>query len=98
MQATARAETAYMGALDVARAQRSKSLELRVATSLPRFWESQGKEDEARDLLAPVYDWFAEGHETRDLEAVGKLFLSRGEPRSAVQHASLLTITRDIAA
>ena len=67
MQATARAEIAYMGALDVARAQRSKSLELRVATSLARFWQSQGKDDEARDLLAPVYDWFTEGHDTRDL-------------------------------
>jgi predicted ATPase len=42
-------------------------LELRAATSLARLWQRQGKRDVARDLLAPVYGWFTEGFDTRDL-------------------------------
>ena len=41
--------------------------ELRAATSLARLWQSQGKTQEPRDLLAPVYDWFTEGFDTADL-------------------------------
>jgi len=48
----------------VARAQRAKSWELRAATSLARLWLHQGKHDEARDLLAPIYSWFTEGLDT----------------------------------
>jgi predicted ATPase len=44
-----------------------EGLELRAATSLARLWQRQGKRDVARDLLAPVYGWFTEGFDTRDL-------------------------------
>jgi len=55
-------------ALVVAHAQRAKSWELRAAMSLARLWRDQGKRDEARDLLAPIYGWFTEGFETMDLK------------------------------
>ena len=51
-------------ALDIAKTQRARSLELRAATSLARLWRDQGKRTEARDLLAPVYNWFTEGLDT----------------------------------
>jgi hypothetical protein len=54
-------------ALDLARAQQAKSLELRAAMSLSRLWQQQGKRTEARELLAPVYGWFTEGFDTADL-------------------------------
>jgi predicted ATPase len=61
-------------ALDVARHQQAKSLELRAAMSLARLWQYQGKHGEARDLLAPIYNWFTEGFNTADLqEAKGLL-------------------------
>jgi predicted ATPase len=62
------AETSFREALDVARRQSAKSDELRAATSLARLWQQQGRRQEARDLLAPVYDWFTEGFDTRDLK------------------------------
>ena len=62
------AETCFQKALDVARHQQAKSWELRAATSLARLWQSQGKRTEARDLLAPVYNWFTEGFDTADLK------------------------------
>lgn len=61
------AEECFHRALDIARAQEAKSLELRAATSLARRWRDQGKHAEARKLLAPVYDWFTEGFDTGDL-------------------------------
>jgi predicted ATPase len=65
---TADAEACYLKALEVARAQEARSLELRAATSLARLWHQQGRHDEARDLLAPVYGWFTEGFGTADLK------------------------------
>jgi predicted ATPase len=52
----------------MARQQRAKSWELRAATSLARLWLNQGEREQARDLLAPVYGWFTEGFDTRDLK------------------------------
>jgi predicted ATPase len=62
------AETWLQRALDVARRQEAKSLELRAAMSLARLWQQQGKHDAARDLLAPIYGWFTEGFDTADLQ------------------------------
>jgi predicted ATPase len=64
----AEAETWLQRALDVARHQEAKSLELRAAMSLSRLWQQQGKQAEARALLAPVYGWFTEGFDTADLQ------------------------------
>jgi predicted ATPase len=65
---TAEAEAAFQPALEIARAQDAKSLELRTATSLARLWQSQGKRTQAYDLLAPIYGWFTEGFDTADLK------------------------------
>jgi predicted ATPase len=62
------AEACFHHALAVARRQQAKSLELRAAMSLARLWQQQGKRAEARELLAPVYDWFTEGFDTADLQ------------------------------
>ncbi len=62
------AEQCFHQALEVARRQEAKSLELRAATSLARLWQGQGKTVEARELLAPVYNWFTEGFDTADLK------------------------------
>jgi len=62
------AETWFQQALDVARRQEAKSLELRAAMSLARLWQQQGKRQKAHDLLAPVYNWFTEGFDTADLQ------------------------------
>ena len=60
------AETWLQRALDVARRQEAKSLELRAAMSLARLWQQQGKRTEARTLLTPIYAWFTEGFDTAD--------------------------------
>jgi predicted ATPase len=62
------AEAWLQRALDVARRQQAKSLELRAAMSLCRLWQQQGKRDEAHALLAPIYGWFTEGFDTADLQ------------------------------
>ena len=62
------AETWLRRALDVARRQEAKSLELRAAMSLSRLWQQQGKQTEAHALLAPIYGWFTEGFDTVDLQ------------------------------
>jgi predicted ATPase len=67
-QAEEEAETCFQQALDVARRQEAKSLELRAAMSLARLWQQQGKRVAARELLAPVYGWFTEGFDTADLQ------------------------------
>ena len=61
-------ETCFCQALDVARRQQAKSLELRTAMSLVRLWQQQGKQAEAYALLAPIYGWFTEGFATADLQ------------------------------
>jgi predicted ATPase len=62
------AEASFRQALDIARLQEAKSLELRVAMSVSRLWQQHGKRDEARKLLAPVYGWFSEGFDTANLQ------------------------------
>ena len=64
----AKAEAYFERALAVARQQQAKSWELRAAMSMARLWRDQGKRDEARELLAPVYGWFTEGFDTLDLK------------------------------
>jgi predicted ATPase len=64
----AEAEAWLQRALEVARRQEAKSLELRAAMSLSRLWQQQGKQTEAQALLAPIYGWFTEGFDTADLQ------------------------------
>jgi predicted ATPase len=71
---TARAQAYFERALSVARAQQAKSWELRAAMSLARLWLDQGKRQQARELLAPVYGWFTEGFDTLDLREAKTLF------------------------
>jgi class 3 adenylate cyclase/predicted ATPase len=72
------AETCFQRALDVARQQQAKSLELRAAISLSRLWQRQGKRQEAYDLLAPIYGWFTEGFDTADLQEAKTLLEELG--------------------
>ena len=62
------AEVCFQLALGIARRQQAKSWELRASISLARLWRDQGKVQQARELLAPVYGWFTEGFDTRDLK------------------------------
>jgi predicted ATPase len=55
-------------AIRVARQQAAKGWELRAAMSMARLWRDQGRREEARELLAPVYGWFTEGFDTLDLK------------------------------
>ena len=64
----AETESCFQQAIDIARHQQAKSLELRAAMSLSRLWQQQGKRQEARQLLAPIYGWFTEGFDTADLQ------------------------------
>ena len=61
------AEGCFNQALEVARNQSAKSLELRAAIRLTRLWQNQGKTAEARELLSEIYGWFTEGFDTPDL-------------------------------
>jgi predicted ATPase len=69
----AKAEAYFERALAVARQQQGKSWQLRAALSMARLWRDQGKRSEARDLLAPIYDWFTEGFDTLDLKQAKNL-------------------------
>ena len=62
------ADAVLRESIQLAQAQEAKSWELRAATSLAKLWRLRDKRTEARDLLAPVYDWFAEGFDTADLK------------------------------
>src|SRR5262245_17386453 len=73
------AEAAFLRALDVARRQEAKALELRTTCSLSRLWHQHGQQEAARDLLAPLYAWFTEGFDTPDLQEA-KLLLAALEP------------------
>jgi len=73
-----KAEAYFNRALAVARQQQAKSWELRAAMSLARLWRDQGKAHQARELLAPVYGWFTEGFDTRDLNEAKALLEELG--------------------
>ena len=70
---TGKAEAYFNRALEVARMQQAKSLELRAARSLARLWHDRGERSRASELLAPVYGWFSEGLQTLDLKQAKKL-------------------------
>jgi predicted ATPase len=76
-----RAEACFRQALAVARRQQARSLELRAAMSLARLWQRQGKDVEARTLLAPIYGWFTEGFDTADLREARMLLADLGSVR-----------------
>jgi predicted ATPase len=82
---TAEAEACYVKALEVARAQEARSLELRAAGDLARLWAGQGRRSEARDLLAPIYGWFSEGFDTADLKEAKTLLDELTEPAIAAE-------------
>ena len=67
MPQQAEAETWLQRALDIARRQEAKSLELRAAMSLAQLWQHHGQQSEAHALLAPIYGWFSAGFDTADL-------------------------------
>jgi predicted ATPase len=67
------AEACFHQALEVARRQQAKALELRAACSLSRLWHQQGQRHAARDLLTPLYAWFTEGLDTPDLQEARSL-------------------------
>jgi adenylate cyclase len=67
------AEACFQKAIEVARNQGAKSLELRAVQSLARLWRQQGKPHEARTRLSEIYGWFTEGFETKDLQAAKAL-------------------------
>jgi hypothetical protein len=72
-EAEQEAEGYFLKAIDIARQQQAKSWELRAAASLTRLWQRQGKQHEARQLLAEIYGWFTEGFDTKDLQEVKSL-------------------------
>ena len=62
------AERCFWKAIEIARKQQAKSLELRATVSLARLWQRQGKKKQARKMLAEIYNWFTEGFDTKDLQ------------------------------
>jgi predicted ATPase len=62
------AEVCFLQAIDIARKQQAKSLELAVVVSLARLWQQQGKHHEAREVLFEIYHWFTEGFDTKHLQ------------------------------
>ena len=71
-----KAEECFLKAIEIARKQQAKSLELRAATSLARLWLHQGKRAEAHKLLSEIYNWFTEGFDTKDLQEAKALIES----------------------
>jgi predicted ATPase len=94
------AEACFLKAIESARHQQAKSLELRAAMSLSRLWRGQGKSAEAQGLLAEVYNWFTEGFDTGDLQEAKTLLeelrnhIAQPTRESALQHgATALTVS-----
>jgi predicted ATPase len=70
---TQKAEACFYHAIEIARRQEAKLLELRAVMSLARLWRQQGKKKEARQRLTEIYNWFTEGLDTKDLRAAKAL-------------------------
>ena len=68
LDASTSAQTLLEQALEIARHQDARSIELLVVRELAALWSKKGRRDDARDLLAPVYGWFTEGFYTPDLK------------------------------
>jgi tetratricopeptide (TPR) repeat protein len=77
---TVKAATYFQRALAIARKQKAKSWELRATMSMARLWRDQGKPQQARELLAPVYGWFTEGFDTLDLKEAKALLDELAKP------------------
>ncbi|HEV8717227.1 MAG TPA: tetratricopeptide repeat protein, partial [Candidatus Binatia bacterium] len=75
-------EASFQKAIEIARRQQAKSLELRAVMSLSRLWQQQGKKDEARQILAEIYGWFTEGFDTKDLQEAKALLDELEDRRS----------------
>jgi predicted ATPase len=82
------AEAVFATALDIARRQGAKSLELRAAVSLAGLWAGRGERTQARDLLAPIYRWFSEGFDTPDLKEA-KALRTRDDEHAGYCHAQI---------
>ncbi|HJY79885.1 MAG TPA: adenylate/guanylate cyclase domain-containing protein [Candidatus Binatia bacterium] len=90
------AEECFNKAVEIARKQQAKSLELRAVMSLSRLWQQQGKTAEARQMLAEIYNWFTEGFDTADLkeakvlleELEGRTTMASGKKRKSTEKQS----------
>ena len=80
------AEACFQQALDVARRQQARALELRAALSLSRLWQQQGKRAEAHACLAPIYDWFTEGFDTIDVQDAKAVLEELGSAHGEAHH------------
>ena len=69
-------ERCFLKAIDIARQQQAKALELRATMSLARLWQQQGKHHAARHVLSTIYNWFTEGFDTADLQEAKTLLES----------------------
>jgi hypothetical protein len=78
-QAEAEAEACFHKAIDIARKQQAKSLELRAVMSLSQLWQQQGKHHEAHNTLSEIYHWFTEGFATKDLQEAKAVLAELGE-------------------
>ncbi len=85
ISSTQEAEECFLKALEVSRQQQAKSLELRAAMSLARLWQSQGKRNEARQVLSDIYNWFTEGFDTKDLQEAKVLLEELEQPKRKKQ-------------
>ena len=77
----AEAEAWFLKAVEIARQQQAKSLELRATLSLARLWQQQGKRHEAHNMLSKIYHWFTEGFDTKDLQEAKALLDELSESR-----------------
>jgi predicted ATPase len=75
------AEACFHQAIAIARRQQAKSLELRAVMNLARLWQQQGRKEEAREMLAEIYNWFTEGFDTKDLQEAKTLLEKLAEGR-----------------